>query len=208
LYERTKNIECIHSVPEQIGVLYNLIDDLWKINWKLNEYRPPQELSLVEATTAKHVLKNMVVLRVEKSSCLCLYLEKEEQGSWPIAYEEASKDFATAKIRNAERREKHRISVGGIVYFYEYTEINWDMITRYYRNVIPGLEHKDIHFVSRGILNEKTLRNIAFGFSKIEGALVEEPFKVDKKKKKRQENLDEQAKIIAQIKSTKCFDCE
>jgi len=50
------------------------------------------------------------------------------------------------------------------MYLYEYTEINWDMITRYYRNVIPNMGFKDLHFVSRMQLAEKTLRNIVTGF--------------------------------------------
>ena len=99
MYERAKDIECIHSVPEEIGKLYNLIDELWEVNYKLNETRAPLELSVVEATTAKHVLKKMIVLRVNNKSCLCLYLQKEGEDSWPIAYEE-SKDFATTRTRS------------------------------------------------------------------------------------------------------------
>lgn len=164
LYERTKNIECIHSVPDEIGVLYNLIDDLWDVNFLLNETRPPQELSIIEATTAKHVMKNMVVLRVNKATCLCLFVQKEEGKSWPIAYEEHSNEFASAKAKTLNQKQNIRISINGIMYLYEYTEINWDMITRYYRNVIPNMGFKDLHFVSRMQLAEKTLCNIVTGF--------------------------------------------
>jgi hypothetical protein len=164
LYERTKNIECIHSVPDEIGVLYNLIDDLWDVNFLLNETRPPQELSIIEATTAKHVMKNMVVLRVNKATCLCLFVQKEEGESWPIAYEEHSNEFASTKAKTLNQKQNNRISINGIMYLYEYTEINWDMITRYYRNVIPNMSFKDVHFVSRMQLAEKTLRNIVTGF--------------------------------------------
>lgn len=74
LYEKSKDIECVHSVPDQIGVLYDEIDNLWDVNWKLNETRPPEELQIVQATTAKHVLKNMIVLQVKQNNCLCLFV--------------------------------------------------------------------------------------------------------------------------------------
>lgn len=96
LYERSKDIECVFGVPEEIQNLYKLIDELWEVNWKLNHLRPPEELSIVEVTGQKHVLKNMIVLRVDKTSCLVLYTQKEDD-SWPISYEEKSIDFNQTK---------------------------------------------------------------------------------------------------------------
>ena len=96
----------------------------------------------------------------------------------------------------------------GKSYLYEYAEIGWDMICKYYRNVIPDLTKKQLHFVQKNQLSEKLLKLIVTQFAKIEGHLVEEDYKVNKKKKLRQENVDKQQKIIDKIKETKCFGCE
>lgn len=143
-------------MPDEIRTLYDQIDALWEINWKLNEIRPPEELTVVEVTTAKHVLKNMIVLRVDKNTCLCLFVQKEdsEQG-WPIQYDERTQnDFATSK----ERARINRMVEKGVTYLYEYIEINWDMISKYYKNRITDLGR--LHYVQRNQLQEKTLRYI------------------------------------------------
>lgn len=64
LYEKTKTINCIHGVPDQAQVFFNLIDKLWDANSKLNSKLAPVPMQIVEVTTAKHILKPMVVLRV------------------------------------------------------------------------------------------------------------------------------------------------
>lgn len=93
------------------------------------------------------------------------------------------------------------------MFLIEYLEINWDMISTYYRNTIPDLTYKHLHFVGRSQLNDKTLRYIVAEYAKMEGQLVEEAYKVDKKKKKRQELVDKQQSILAELKSSKCFSC-
>lgn len=45
-------------------------------------------------------------------------------------------------------------------------------------------------------------------FVKIADQLVEEPYKADKKRKKRAEYVEEQRKVIEKIRATKCFGCE
>lgn len=57
-------------------------------------------------------------------------------------------------------------------------------------------------------MHEKTLGFIISHFAKMESNLVEEPYKVDKKKKKRAEYVGQQQDVIAKIKATKCYGCE
>lgn len=131
-------------MPDQIGVLYNLIDELWNVNWKLNEYRAPLELSVVEVTTAKHVLKPMVVLRVDSQRCLCLYIQKDDsEEGLPLSYDEVSTTYEGARAK----ARVNRITVDGRGYVYEYNEVNWDMISAFYKNTIANLEKRNLHFV-------------------------------------------------------------
>jgi hypothetical protein len=61
---------------------------------------------------------------------------------WPISYDESNqKDYATCK----QRTKVNRMLVSNETYLYEYVEINWDMISKYYQNRIPELTH--LHFV-------------------------------------------------------------
>lgn len=53
------------------------------------------------------------------------------------------------------------------MYIYEYIEVNWDMISTFYKNTIPNLEKRNLHFVSRNQLNEKTVRHIVGQFAKM-----------------------------------------
>ena len=94
------------------------------------------------------------------------------------------------------------------MFLYEYVDVNWDMISKFYKNTITGLNKQNLHFVMRNQLIEKTLRIIVSSYIKMADQLVEEPYKVDKKKKKRAEYLEQQAAIIEKIKGTKCFGCE
>jgi hypothetical protein len=41
LFEKTKSINCIHGVPEQAMKVFNLIDQLWDINAKINQTLAP-----------------------------------------------------------------------------------------------------------------------------------------------------------------------
>lgn len=91
---------------------------------------------------------------------------------------------------------------------YEYVEVNWDMISKFYKNTIPGLSKQNLHFVMHNQLTEKTLRIILSSYIKMADSLVEDTYKVDKKKKKRAEELQQQSAIIDKIKETKCFGCE
>ena len=90
----------------------------------------------------------MIVLKVDKSTCLCLFTQKEDSGeSWPISYEDKSSntDFAATKAK----QRTHSISLKGHIYLYEYIEINWDMISKYYKNKIDDIDSKKLHFIGK-----------------------------------------------------------
>jgi len=55
----------VHGVPEQADVFFKLIDELWDVNAKLNQKFAPVPMQIIEVTTAKHILKPMIVLRVQ-----------------------------------------------------------------------------------------------------------------------------------------------
>lgn len=67
--------------------MFDLIDRLWDMNAKICKNVTPQPMSIVEVTTSKHVLKKMVVLKVEKNRCLCVFSQKATD-SWPLQYDE------------------------------------------------------------------------------------------------------------------------
>jgi len=36
IFEKSKDIHCIHGVPEQVKTMFDLVDELWVVNNKLN----------------------------------------------------------------------------------------------------------------------------------------------------------------------------
>lgn len=44
MFEKTKNINCIHGVPEEAQKVFDLIDQLWDVNSKLNHKVAPVAL--------------------------------------------------------------------------------------------------------------------------------------------------------------------
>ena len=99
----------------------------------------------------------MIVLKVDKNTCLCLFTQKEDSGEgWPIYYEDRSSSTDFASIKAKQRTS--RIDIKGHSYFYEYIEINWEMISKYYKNRIPDLSTKNLHFTGKNQLNEKHLK--------------------------------------------------
>ena len=56
LYERAKDVDCVHGVPEQASTFYKLVGELWDLNDKLS-FQQPAPLSIVEVVTAKHIFK-------------------------------------------------------------------------------------------------------------------------------------------------------
>ena len=55
----------------------------------------------------------------------------------------------------------------GRVFLYEYVDVNWDMISKFYKNTITGLNKQNLHFVMRNQLIEKTLRIIVSSYIKM-----------------------------------------
>lgn len=126
----------------------------------------------------------MIVLKIDNQKILCLFVQRDEsQDGWPISYEDSNSTFEAAKAK----AKVNRISVDGRMFLYEYVDVNWDMISKFYKNTIPGLSKQNLHFVMRNQLIEKTLKIIVGSYIKMADSLVEEPYKVDKKKKKRAE---------------------
>ena len=74
LFEKTKVVSCPYGcTTDDARKGFDLIDELWNVNGKLNPNTLPKAMQVVEVTTSKHLLKKMVVLKVEKNSCLCLF---------------------------------------------------------------------------------------------------------------------------------------
>jgi hypothetical protein len=69
----------------------------------------------------------------------------ESQDGWPISYEDSNSTFEAAKAK----AKVNRISVDGRMFLYEYVDVNWDMISKFYKNTIPGLSKQNLHFVMR-----------------------------------------------------------
>jgi hypothetical protein len=53
------------------------------------------------------------------------------------------------------------------MFLYEYVDVNWDMISKFYKNTITGLNKQNLHFVMRNQLIEKTLRIIVSSYIKM-----------------------------------------
>lgn len=99
----------------------------------------------------------MVVLKVDTQRCLCLFIQHDDsEEGLPLSYDEASATYEGARAK----ARVNRISVEGRAYVIEYIEVNWDMISTFYKNTIPNLEKRNLHFVSKNQLNEKTVRHI------------------------------------------------
>jgi hypothetical protein len=91
MFEKTKQINCIHGTPEEVNKIFDLIDKLWDVNYKLNSRLLPVPLQIVEVTSAKHILKPMIVIKVIANRCVCVYTEKLAD-SWPLQYDERHHD--------------------------------------------------------------------------------------------------------------------
>ena len=79
-----------------------MIGKLWDLNDALN-FQPPQPLQIVEVVTAKHIFKEMIVLRSTATKSTMLYIAKEGE-SLPVTFEEnkvLSFEEAKKNTRNA-----------------------------------------------------------------------------------------------------------
>ncbi len=105
LLDRSKEIDCVFGVPDQVKTFYSLVGELWNLNDTLN-FPQPLQLSIVEVVTAKHIFKTMIVLKSNPTQSLMLFINKEGE-SLPLAYEE-NKDstFESAK-RNSRNLSIH-----------------------------------------------------------------------------------------------------
>ena len=73
LFEKTKQVNCIKGCPDEVNKVYDLIDKLWDVNYKLNSKVLPEICQVVEVTTGKHILKPMIVIKVVANRCICIY---------------------------------------------------------------------------------------------------------------------------------------
>lgn len=131
-------------------------------------------MQIVEVTTAKHLLKPVVVLRVTGNKCLCLFSQKASE-PWPLSYHENTVVESLEDLR--KNHKPKQIVIDQQVYNYEYLTINFETISRFYSNLI---EISKLQFVSNNSLNEKQLKLIVKEFQSIR-VLKEEETKRDKK---------------------------
>jgi len=159
IFEKTKDINCIHGVPEQVKTMFDLVDELWIANSKLNYNQAPALLQIVEVTTAKHILKPMIVVKVKADSCLCVYAQKIAD-SWPLQYDVHGAEESITEL--AKRNQPKTIALPEI-YAYEYVDVNYDFISKFYTNRITEIDK--IHFISNSQVNEKQLKVIIKEYS-------------------------------------------
>lgn len=98
LFEKTKQVNCIKGCPDEVNKVYDSIDKLWDVNYKLNSKMLPEICQVVEVTTAKHILKPMIVIKVVANRCVCIYTEKLAD-SWPLQYDEKNHDESLDMLR-------------------------------------------------------------------------------------------------------------
>ena len=82
------------------------------------------------------------------------------------------------------------------------------MITQGYSNRITQLTPQQLKFVDKHQLIDKQIKLIAKEFNAIRGNLQIESLKVSAKRKKFNEIINDRERVIDQLRSTKCFDCE
>ncbi len=85
----------------------------------------------MEITTAKHILKPVVVLRVTNNRCLCLFSQKVAE-SWPLAYDERKAEESPEDLRRKQPVKQIATEQG--IYNYEYVTVYFDMISKFYTN--------------------------------------------------------------------------
>ena len=138
-----------------------------------------------------------------------LFINKEGD-SLPIAYEENKvSTFESAKKANRNRSVHVAFQDGRhSVFSYEFIEVWNVMITQGYSNRITQLNPQQLKFVDKHQLIEKQIKLIAKEFNQIRGNLQIESLKVSTKRKKFNEIITDRERVIDQLRSTKCFDCE
>ena len=115
IYEKTKQIHCIHGVPEEINKVFNLIDKLWDTNYKLMGKLAPVPMQIVEVTTAKYILKPMIVVKVMATRCICIYTEKLSD-SWPLEYDEKHSEDSIDQVRQRNPPKSVALDMGTYAY--------------------------------------------------------------------------------------------
>ena len=103
----------------------------------------------------------------------------------------------------AKRNQPKTIAVPEI-YAYEYVDVNYDFISKFYTNRITEIDK--IHFISNSQINEKQLKVIIKEYSMVKVLKEREP--QGKSKKNLQSIADEQADIIIKMQTTTCWNCE
>jgi hypothetical protein len=84
----------------------------------------------------------MVVIKPKADRCLCLYIEKFAD-SWPLQYETRDCDDSMENLRR--RNQPKTVTIPEGIYAYEYVEVNYDFISKFYSNQIT--EVSKLHFV-------------------------------------------------------------
>lgn len=154
--------------------MFDLIDKLWDVNYKLNSRLVPVPLQIVEVTSAKHILKPMIVIKVIANRCICIYTEKLAD-SWPLQYDERTHDESVDTIR--QRNQPKSISIDTGIYAYEYVEVYLETISKFYTNRI---DVDNLYFIAKNQVNEKQLKVIIKEYTQIK-ALKEDLSAAQKK---------------------------
>ena len=151
----------------------------------------------------------MIVLRPGEKKSIVLFINKEGD-SLPLAYEENKvSTFESAKKTN-RYHSTHVTSNDGHHAIYSYEIVNiWNvMITQAYANRITQITPQQLKFVDKHQLIDKQVKLIAEEYAKVRKNLQIESLKVNAKRKKFNEIINQRELVIDQLRSTKCFKCE
>lgn len=93
-------------------------------------------LQVIEVTTAKHILKPMVVIKANQKNCLALFIEKYNKNTWPMEFSFNDSPDASIEELRMKNQPHNLVDVGKDLYGIEYCEVNFDYISKFYVNTV------------------------------------------------------------------------
>lgn len=158
-------------------------------------------MQVIEATTSKHILKKMIVLKIEKTKCICLYVQKAAE-PWPLQYNERYADLTLEQVM--QQNQPRTIKIDGQQHAYEYVTVDFCCISRFFTYKID-MQH--LRFISNNQLNEKQLEFILRNYLRVK-EFKEEQIVNSKGQSKLKKTTESQQNTIRDILESTCHRCE